>query len=117
MAIVVMATLVLATLGHGGVDSYDDAEDVQAGQQELELVGRILSVFAKQERDPCIPRGRILAIIQTARPRYNATLSVIMVFISNLVLAFNVFVMVATRYLRYDIRNSIVKVLQETPDS
>ncbi|CAN7997572.1 unnamed protein product, partial [Ixodes hexagonus] len=93
------------------------AQDEQAGgrQQELQVVGRILSVFAKREKDPCIPRGRILAIIQTAKPRYNSTLSVIMVFISNLVLAFNVFVMVATRYLRYDIRHSIVKILQETP--
>lgn len=51
------------------------------------------------------------------RFRYNATLSVIMVFLSNLVLAFNVFVMVATRYLRFDIRNSIVKIFQETADS
>lgn len=46
-------------------------------------------------------------------PRYNATLSVIMVFVSNLVLAFNLFVMVATRYLRYDIRDSIGKLLQQ----
>ncbi|CAN8022004.1 hypothetical protein HPB47_005483 [Ixodes persulcatus] len=112
------ALLLLAALGYASVRSYD-AEDVQADgrQQELEVVGRILSVFAKQEKDPCIPRGRILAIIQTAKPRYNATLSVIMVFLSNLVLAFNVFVMVATRYLRFDIRNSIVKIFQETADS
>ncbi|XP_037503243.1 uncharacterized protein LOC119387665 [Rhipicephalus sanguineus] len=85
-------------------------------QQELEVVSRILSVFAKQEKDPCIPRGRILAIIRTEKPRYNSTWSIVMVFISNLVLMFNLFVMVVTRYLRYDIRNSIGQLLREAAD-
>lgn len=90
------------------------AEHSQRGrQQELEVVSRILSVFAKQEKDPCIPRGRILAIIRTEKTRYSTNLSIIMVFISNLVLMFNLFVMVVTRYLRYDIRNSIGQLLRE----
>ncbi|KAH7984841.1 hypothetical protein HPB49_025686 [Dermacentor silvarum] len=45
--------------------------------------------------------------------RYSTNLSIIMVFISNLVLMFNLFVMVVTRYLRYDIRNSIGQLLRE----
>ncbi|KAK8788077.1 hypothetical protein V5799_022150 [Amblyomma americanum] len=85
-------------------------------QHELEVVSRILSVFAKQEKNPCIPRGRILAIIRTEKPRYNTTLSITVVFISNLVLMFNLFVMVVTRYLRYDIRNSIGQLLREVAD-
>lgn len=93
------------------------AELSQRGrQQELEVVSRILSVFAKQEKNPCIPRGRILAIIRTEKPRYNTTLSITVVFISNLVLMFNLFVMVVTRYLRYDIRNSIGQLLREVAD-
>uniref|UniRef100_A0A6G5A2Q7 Uncharacterized protein n=1 Tax=Rhipicephalus microplus TaxID=6941 RepID=A0A6G5A2Q7_RHIMP len=50
------------------------------------------------------------------KPRYNATWSIIMLFISNLVLMFNLFVMVVTRYLRYDIRNSIGQLLREAAD-
>ncbi|KAH7961929.1 hypothetical protein HPB52_013392 [Rhipicephalus sanguineus] len=50
------------------------------------------------------------------RHRYNSTWSIVMVFISNLVLMFNLFVMVVTRYLRYDIRNSIGQLLREAAD-
>lgn len=111
VAVTLLSFVVPFTSCHG------NAEDSQRGrQQELEVVSRILSVFAKQEKDPCIPRGHILAIIRTEKPRYTTTWSIIMVFISNLVLMFNLFVMVVTRYLRYDIRNSIGQLLREAAD-
>lgn len=62
--------LLLTSLTVRTVGSHD-LESAGSTQQELEVVGRILSVFAKQEKDPCIPRGRILAIIQTAKPRLD----------------------------------------------
>lgn len=108
IAVTLLSIVVPSASCHG------KAEHSQRGrQQELEVVSRILSVFAKQEKDPCIPRGRILAIIRTEKTRYSTNLSIIMVFISNLVLMFNLFVMVVTRYLRYDIRNSIGQLLRE----
>lgn len=111
VAVTLMGCVVPFGICHG------KPEDVRRErQQELEVVSRILSVFAKQEKDPCIPRGRILAIIRTEKPRYNATWSIVMLFISNLVLMFNLFVMVVTRYLRYDIRNSIGQLLREAAD-
>lgn len=80
--------------------------DSGSSSPELAVVGRAVEVVGKQTRDPCIPRGRILAVIQTSKPRYNAVLSVVVVLLSNAVLAFTLFVMVATRYLRRDIRNT-----------
>lgn len=114
MSAVAMLAVSLLVLGVRSVCGQSKVEPAQRSRQhELEVVSRILSVFAKQEKDPCIPRGRILAIIRTEKPRYNTTLSIIMVFVSNIVLVFNLFVMVVTRYLRYDIRNSIGQLLRE----
>lgn len=67
VATLAISLLVLGVRSTSGQSKVEAAQ--RSRQHELEVVSRILSVFAKQEKDPCIPRGRILAIIRTEKPR------------------------------------------------